>query len=242
MGEWGWGFVGLVVMGLFVAWLGPVYGFLSMVGTCLLLGTIFRVLNSRAERKQKGSSTHAPSTQRQPLISRDVAAFLEKALGESIAELVEDRNEFYRTCLHPFTNRDRVILALLQLYALIWAVQSVWPDETMGEWRQAFLDHAHTAAFTVLRSKKLVDNAQSFKASALQYYSRWDTARMKGKEGGPSDTYWVAKEVLVTLRPDHAPDIAMIDAFQESFFHTTIAWVDTLKYLRKELGLGELKP
>jgi hypothetical protein len=241
MGDWGWGLVGLVVMGLFVAWLGPVYGFVSMVGTCLLLGTIFRVLNRRAERKQTGSSTHTPGTQRQPVTSRDVAAFLEKTFGESVAELVEDKNEFYRTCLHPFTNRDKVISALLNLYALKWAVESVWPDETMREWRHAFLDDAHTAVFTVLRSKKLVDDAQSLKASAVEYYSRWDKARTKGAESGPSDIYWVAKEALITLRPDQDPDLAMIDAFQENFFRTTIVWVDTLKALRKELGLGELK-
>lgn len=56
MGQPGWALLGLVITGRFVAWLGPVYRFLSLVGTCLFLGTVFRILNRQVAQKRKGSS------------------------------------------------------------------------------------------------------------------------------------------------------------------------------------------
>lgn len=225
MGEWGWGLVGLVIMGLFVAWLGPVYGSASMIGTCLVLGTIFRLLDKRAARKQ--------SSKRQPARSKDRTRFPGESLGESITRIVEDKNEFYRAWLQPSTGRDKVILSLLELYAFVQAVQSVWPDEAMSERRQRFLDEVHTATFALLRSKQLADNAQSFEALTRECYARWGSAFAKGEESrSPSGFHWLAKEVFLTLRPDEAPDLAVIDGLAEVFTHSVVAWTESLRSSR----------
>lgn len=131
---------------------------------------------------------------------KDLADPTEESLGGSILRIIEDKNDFYGACLLPLTERDKVILVLLELYTFAKASNSV---EMAQEQRQRFLDEVHTAALALLRTRKLVEDAQSFEALAQMCYSRWGAALAKGKEGqSPSGLYRLARQETSCLRFD----------------------------------------
>jgi hypothetical protein len=153
-----------------------------------------------------------------------------ESLSESITRIVEDKNDFYRSSLHTLTDRGKVILVLLELYSVVIATQSVWPNNDIQEPQSRLLDEIHTAAFALLREKGLVTDASAFEALAQKCHARWNSACDKGKNGqSPSSFYWLAKDVLITIRPDQNPDIAVIDGLADYLTHDTAAWVHRLR-------------
>ncbi|GEM_PF-4492318 len=169
--------------------------------------------------------------------SEDLDACVAKGIEAAIARIVEGKVQLYNAWLHTLKNRDKVILSLLENYALGLAIASVWPSQTDRKWQERVLDLASKRSFAFLRDRRLwTDDVQSLETLMSECHSHWNAAYAKQKDTGPSGFYWVAEEVMLTVRPEDDPDIAVIDGLAEQFFQTVITWTKPLTKLRDQLG------
>jgi hypothetical protein len=144
-------------------------------------------------------------------------------LGDAIQTIIEDRHNFFKRCFASLTDDDKVVLSLLELF--IFTTAHPAKSEEDKEQHHRFLDQVHSAAYALLHERKLVQDSRSFEALAQSCYQRWNEAFAKGKPDKlPSGFYWLAKDVLLTLRPNEDPDIALIDGLAEYITHAMVSW------------------
>jgi hypothetical protein len=200
MGDAGWALATFAAVGLFVA--------------IFLLGRRSRAVRPGRLRHRGGSvGEHVTNP----------------SLGESIIGIVEDRNTFYLSHRLSVSSRDKVILTLLELYAFVRATASLAADVDAQDRRRRLLDKVHAETFALLKQRGLITDAPIFETLAHESYSRWNAALDEDDGTGPSGFYWMAKDVLLTIRPDQEPDIALIDALEEMFLQNCIAWAESLR-------------